>query len=219
MGLGEAGPEEEGAGGVPGLQEIDGLVGYPGGDAVLFLHGGEHGLHLALPDAVDFRAGKGLLFIIFPHVIQGQLHVFEAVVGSGGVEVHLPLGAGLVAGIGQQGGQSRAVFRTFLHEGRVGAVGGHAALIALQAGHDGRTGGHADGASGIAGSVAGAHGGHVVQVGREDALVPPGVHGVEALLVGGDQQDVVFGHNGLLFFSIDIVSVIRASSVAFRRLL
>ena len=58
----------------------------------------------------------------------------------------------------------------------------------------------------------------MVQVGREDALVPPGVHGVEALLVGGDQQDVVFGHDGLLFF-INIVSVIRAPSVAFRRLL
>ena len=47
-------------------------------------------------------AKGGLLFIIFPHVIQGQLHVFEAVVGSGGVEVHLPLGAGLVAGISLQ---------------------------------------------------------------------------------------------------------------------
>ena len=69
MGLGEAGPEEKRAGGIPGFQEIDGLVNDPGGDAVFYLHCGNDRFHLALADAVRFGAGGFGFPVILAHVV------------------------------------------------------------------------------------------------------------------------------------------------------
>ena len=54
MGLCKAGPQEERAQGISGLDEIDGLIPNPGGHAVPDIDGGNHGLHETFADTVDF---------------------------------------------------------------------------------------------------------------------------------------------------------------------
>ena len=103
MRLGEAGPEEEGPQGVPRFQKVDGAVHDPGGDAVPGVHGGECGHQLALHSAVGL--GTQALLFAAPQIVDGERHALEAVAGAHGVEVHLAHGAGLVPGIGEQGGR------------------------------------------------------------------------------------------------------------------
>ena len=120
--------------------------------------------------------------------------MLEAVVGAGGIEVHLALCAGLVACVCQNCGQGGAVFCARLHKCRVGGVCHDAAFKALPSRHDRGAGGHADRAACVTVFVADAHCRHIIQVRRKDALIPPCVDGVKALLVGGDQQDIVSCH-------------------------
>ena len=186
MGLGKAGPEEEGAGGVSCFQKINGLIGDPGSDVVFYIDGGKNRFHFTFTDSVGLRACGFRFPVILAHVVQRKGHLFKAITGPGRIEMHLPLGAGLIAGVGEKGGQGVAQFCLTAHFGFMGGVGYYAAFISVAAGHNGGSGRDADGAAGIAAAEAGSHCGHVIKVGCENTGVSPGVDGVETLLVGGN---------------------------------
>ena len=186
MGLGKAGPEEEGAGGVSCFQKINGLIGDPGSDAVFYIDGGKNRFHFTFTDSVGLRACGFRFPVILAHVVQRKGHLFKAITGPGRFEMHLPFGAGLIAGVGEKGGQGAAQFCLTAHFGFMGSIGYHAAFISVAAGHNGGPGRDADGAAGIAAAEAGSHCGHVIKVGCENTGVSPGVDGVETLLVGGN---------------------------------
>ena len=138
---------------------------------------------------------KNLLLVIFAHVVKGQLHMLEAIVGAGGLEVHFTLCAGLIASVCQNGGKGRAFLGTGTHKGLMCFIGNNTAFVTLTSGHDGCTGRNADWAAGIAVFVADAHCRHIVQMRCKDTLIPPCVQSVETLLIRCDQQNIILCHN------------------------
>jgi len=191
VGLGEAGPHEKRPRRVARLQEVDRPVHRPVREAQRLGHGGHGRLHLVLPDAVVHRAVVRAQPVEPAVVVFKDLHVLEAVVAPRRGEVHLADGAGLVAVVGEHA-RERGVL---LHGPDRAAVAGQAVGVAVPAGHDGVACGHADRAVRVAAGVADPLAGQPVEVRGKDAAVAVPGDRVEALLVGGDQDDVrAVGH-------------------------
>ena len=138
---------------------------------------------------------KNLFLVIFAHVVKGQLHMLEAIVGAGGLEVHFTLCTGLITGVCQNSGKGGAFLSAGTHKSLMGCIGNNTAFVALTSGHDGCTGRNADWAAGIAVFVADAHCRHIVQMRCKDTLIPPCVQSVETLLIRCDQQNIILCHN------------------------
>lgn len=187
VGLREADVEEERPGGVAGFEKVDGPVDDPMGEGVGFVDGGEAGLHLVLTQPVGHGPAEVGVAGHVPVVVLEDLGVLVAVVAAGGVVVELSETGRLVARAGEDG-----------REGEVGAVGGGLAEVAVAGGHAVvMLAGEERGAGG------GTHGGIRVAAGEVDPgfdekVEVGGEHvggtrsrdGVEALLVGGDEQEV-----------------------------
>ena len=113
--------------------------------------------------------------------------------------MHFAHGFGLVACIGQQGGQGPPFGGGLPHDLLMGGIGDHTAGVAGLAGHQRGAGGHTKRAVCIAPGVGGTLGVQIIQVRGVDAGVAQRLNGVEPLLIGSDQQNIIFRQTGPSF--------------------
>ena len=120
-------------------------------------------------------------------VVLGQDHFLKAVAGALGREVHFADGGGLVAQITHAGGKRIAG----VGDGAVGwPVAGHSVGGDVFSGHDGHAGGDADRAVAVGRGEVDPLTGQVIEVRRAHEGGCGGAGGVEALLVGCNEQYV-----------------------------
>ncbi len=179
-------------------EEVAGVVGEEGGLALVdWSLGGEAPAELALfgiglvavsEEEVVVAAARALVFVIAVVLRVAVLHgdpLFEPVLGEDLVaEVPLAHVGGAVVGVGDELVETRGL------RAERDVVGDAAALVGPEAGHDGAARGRGDGLGDVGLVEHVALGGELVEVGGLDLPVPVDGHGVGALLVGPDEQEI-----------------------------
>lgn len=184
MGFGETSPQEKGACGISGFQEINGMFDRPLSQAIGFVNGGNHRFDLIFPSAVILGNAQFGMVGHLPVIIQIQIDMFKSIVRPGGLEMHLTHAAGLITILCEQVGER---FLLMAHGQFVPIISYTAGGISPLSSHDGGPGGHADGAIRITAGKGSSLIGQPVEMWSKNTIISQSGNGVKPLLICGDQ--------------------------------